>query len=112
MASNTLTQVGLGSTDWSGGSAPVGGVHTGVCVIHMQDSASFIVACSHGEALQKAATVTVPAGQPAWVAFDAPTSTLPIILDVTRIAHIGFQPANYPSRVNFPSGQNLPEGAT
>lgn len=89
--SDVLVETGVGSTDWTGGVAPAGGVHTGISRITMNDGSSWTVAHSVAEARQKTDAHAVAPTIPAWVAFDQPGSPLPVILDVSQIAPAGIQ---------------------
>lgn len=71
MASNNqLSQDGLGSTDWAGGTAPPGGTHSGSCTITMIDGTQYNVQHSRAEVLSRINTAPGPPTNPAWIGFD------------------------------------------
>jgi hypothetical protein len=83
-----LIETGIGSTDWTGGYAPVGGTHTGLALIIMVDNVRYLVAHDRAEVLRKADIHAIAPTTPEWVAFDVPDSATPIILDVRRIQSV------------------------
>jgi hypothetical protein len=87
-----LLQLGLGSTDWAGRNASFGGVHTGTCTITMQDGAQFTVASNRAEVLRKldahAVAPSAPSAPTAWIAFDVPSSAIPIVLNAQNVAQV------------------------
>lgn len=79
----------VGSTDWTGGNAPAGGVHTGTCVLTMADGVKYTVSHSRAESIQKVhSAAPVPAGTPQWVAFDQPGRAIPLTLDVRLVKEV------------------------
>lgn len=79
---------GLGSTDWSGGVAPAGGTHTGTATITMIDGTRFAVASARAEVLRKLDRHAVAPTSPAWVAFDVPSSAVPLVLNASNVASV------------------------
>ena len=85
---DTLNQTGIGSADWAGGKAPPGGSHTGTATITMADGASFVVAHNLAEVQRKWLAGAVPSNPGGWVAFDQPSSPVPVVLNANLIASV------------------------
>lgn len=83
-----FVEAGVGSYDWNGGTAPAGGAHTGQCVLTMQDGATFTVAHSRTEALQKVSVGAQPSNPGGWVAFDVPSGAVPLVLNAALVATV------------------------
>ncbi len=86
MTPNTLVPTGVGSTDWAGGTAPGGGVHTGVSVVVMIDGTTYVVDHGVPEIAVKVGSAPTHTA-PNWVAFDVPFQAVPIILNTGNIEY-------------------------
>lgn len=75
----------VGSTDWTGGTAPAGGTHTGTATLVMRDGVRISVASNAAEVRRKLDVHAVAPVSPQWVAFDVPGSTVPVVVDVSQV---------------------------
>lgn len=79
----------VGSTDWTGGVAPEGGIHSGTSTLTLADGTNYVVRHSRAESIQKVhSAAPVPAGTPQWVAFDQPGRAIPLTLDVRLVKEV------------------------